>query len=180
LYDDICFHFTSTPDANAFSDRYLIHDAYVPAHDYFDLSIKPNTPIPFDLRNKIAMRYTDGKTESGSAAAYVDEGWYKTSVRDFGTYWLVADTVAPVIKSLQKQNSNLAKDHQITFEVKDELTSVKKFSGYLDGKWICFEQHNDLFFYKFDEHCPKGKHVLIFKATDENDNTQTFQLTFNR
>lgn len=180
LYDDICFQYRSTPDANAFSDRYEIHKPYVPAHEYFDLSIRPDKPIPFDLRDKVAMIYSDGKTESGSAATYTSEGWYKAPVRDFGTYWLAADTVAPVIKSLQKPGSNLAKARQITFEVKDGQTSVKKFSGHLDGKWICFEQHNDLFFYKFDEHCPKGKHKLTFEATDENDNTRTFHLIFNR
>ncbi len=60
------------------------------------------------------------------------------------------------------------------------MTSVKTFSGYLDGKWICFEQHSDLFFYKFDEHCNKGKHKLVFKAEDENGNTATYQLSFVR
>jgi hypothetical protein len=179
LYDDVCFKFAQTPGANSFSDHYIIHYPYVPAHRSFELSIKPNRPVPPDLQNKIALIYSDGKTEEGSGATYTAAGWYTTTVRSFGTYWLAADTVAPVIKPLQKTN-NPGKAAQITFEVKDALTSVKKFSGYLDDKWICFEQHNDLFFYKFDEHCPKGKHELIFKATDENNNTRTVNLKFTR
>ena len=74
----------------------------------------------------------------------------------------------------------MAKAKQITFEVKDNMTSVHKFSGYLDGKWICFEQHSDLFFYKFDAHCPAGKHKLVFEAEDENGNKNTFELKFTR
>ncbi len=180
LYDDVNFIFRKTTDHRVFSDRYMLHYAYVPVHHTFQLKIRPSKTIPADLQNKMAMMYTDGKSNDGSAAVMTDDGWYKAGVRDFGTYWLDVDTTAPVIKSLQKNGSNLSKTKQITFEVHDAMTSVKSFSGYLDGKWICFEEHNHLYFYKFDEHCSRGKHKLAFKATDENDNTQTYSLTFTR
>lgn len=180
LYDNICFTYKSITEPSAYSNKHQVHYSYVPLHRYFDLSIKPNKPIPFNLRNKIVMRYSDGKDDDGKAAAYTDQGWYKASVRNFGTYWLVADTVAPEIKSLQKAGANLSKAKQITFVVKDELTSVKKFSGEIDGKWVCFEQHGNMFFYKFDEHCIHGKHRLVFKAADENNNERSFTLTFTR
>lgn len=180
IYDDICFKYKSTADATSFSNRYMIHYAYVPVHHSFELNIKPNTAIPFELRDKIVMMYSDGKDEDGRAAMATDRGWYKASVRNFGTYWLAADTTAPVIKSMQKNGSNLSKAKQIAFAVTDAATSVKKFKGELDGKWICFEQHGNLFFYQFDSHCPKGKHSLVFTATDENNNTQTYKLNFTR
>ena len=180
IYDDICFKYKSSHDATSFSNRHMIHYAYVPVHHSFELNIKPNTAIPFDLRDKVVMMYSDGKDEDGRAAMAIDRGWYKASVRNFGTYWLAADTTAPVIKSIQQNGSNLAKAKQITFVAKDAATSVKKFKGELDGKWICFEQHSDLFFYQFDSHCPKGKHSLVFTATDENNNTQTYKLNFTR
>lgn len=180
IYDDICFKYQSTPDAASFSNRYMIHYAYVPVHHSFELYIKPNTAIPFELRDKIAMMYTDGKDEDGRGAVAAEHGWYKAAVRNFGTYWLVADTTAPEIKSMQKDNSNLSRAKQITFVVKDAISSVKKFKGELDGKWICFEQHGNLFFYQFDNHCAKGKHRLVFTATDENNNTATYTLNFTR
>jgi hypothetical protein len=180
IYSDINFIYKIREDNNNFSDRHQIHYSYVPLHHYFDLFIKPNKPIPFDLKSKIVMRYSDGKDEDGRAAIAEDKGWYKASVRNFGTYWLVADTVAPVIKSLQKNGANLGNAKQITFVVKDALTSVKRFRGEIDGKWVCFEQHNDLFFYRFDEHCSHGKHKLVFTATDENNNTAKFTLNFTK
>ena len=126
------------------------------------------------------MLSTDNKDTDGRAATQCDDGWYQAKVRNFGTYWLDIDTIAPVIKPLQKNNSNLSKAKQISFEVKDAITSVRSFSGYLDGKWICFEEHNDLFFYNFDEHCGKGKHILVFRAEDENGNVATNKLNFTR
>ena len=158
----------------------MIHHSFVPVHHYFDLKINPNKPVPIYLQNKVAMIYSDGKSQDGRAAAITENGWYKAAVRDFGNYWLDIDTIPPVIKSQQKNNSNLSKAKQITFEVRDAMTSVKSFSGYLDGKWICFEQHGSLFFYKFDEHCTKGKHKLVFTAEDENGNIRTFDLNFVR
>ncbi len=180
LYDDIYFSFAKTQDATAYSDKYQLHHSYVPVHHYFDLQIKPNKTIPFDLRSKVVMMYSDDKDEDGRAAAFSENGWYVAKVRNFGTYWLDIDTTAPVIKSLQKNGANLGGAKQITFEVKDDATSVKSFSGYLDGKWICFEQHNNSFFYKFDEYCSKGKHKLVFKAEDENGNEAKYELNFTR
>jgi hypothetical protein len=180
LYDDICFTFKVTPDAKAYSDRFALHDAAIPLHHYFDLEIKPNRPIPFDLRSKVVIMYSDGKDEDGRAAASLDKGWYKAGVRSFGTYWLDLDTIPPVIRSLQKDGANLAKASQLAFDVKDAVTSVRSFSGYLDGKWLCFEQHGSSFFYKFDQHCPKGKHELLFRAEDENGNNTSTKLTFTR
>ncbi len=180
LYDDICFRYSSKEWAGGYSNKYSLHEPYVPLHHYFDLQIKPNKPIPFDLRSKVTLMYSDNKDEDGRAATATDKGWYKASVRNFGVYWLDIDTIPPTIKPIQKDGANLSKAKQITFEVKDAMTSVKTFGGYLDGKWICFEQHANLCFYAFDSHCPKGKHDLTFKAEDENGNVNTVHLSFTR
>lgn len=180
LYDDVCFQYRRAAASDAYSETFMLHHSYVPLHHFFELEIKPNKVIPFSLHDKIALIYTDGKDTNGKAAWPADKGWYKASVRDFGTYWLVADTTAPVIKPAFKNGADLNKATQILFTVKDDLTSVKRYRGEIDGKWVCFEQHDDRFFYNFDEHCPKGKHELMFTASDENGNTQTVHYTFIR
>ena len=180
LYDDIDFVFKKIPGTDIYSDKYQLHYPFVPVHHYFELKIRANRPVPFNMRSKMALIYSDGKDEEGKAAKPDDDGWYKASVRNFGTYWLATDTVPPVIKPLQKNGANLSKASQITLNVKDTTTSVKSFSGTIDDKWVCFEQHGDLFFYKFDEHCGSGKHTLVFKADDECGNTSTLNFTFTR
>ncbi len=180
LYDSIFFTHKTIEYRNAYSDKYKIHEPYIPVHNYFELKIKPNKSIPPALANKVVLMYSDDKDTDGRAAFVAENGWYKAKVRNFGTYWLDIDTTAPVIESMQKNGSNLSKAKQILFEVKDNITSVKTFSGYLDGKWICFEQHSRKFFYEFDSHCPKGKHQLIFKAEDENGNEAVYKLNFVR
>ncbi|PZF72917.1 M23 family metallopeptidase [Taibaiella soli] len=180
LYDDVCFKMDKKPDAASFSDRYMILSANIPVHHYFDLNIKPNKPIPFDLRDKIACIYNDGKSDAGSAAQKDDKGWYKTKERDLGSFRLVADTVPPVITPLTKSVS--AKTNELIFKATDALTSVRKFEGTLeDGTWLLFEPRGSNFIYHFDDKtCPAGSHTLTLKAADENGNETVYKYKFNR
>ncbi len=182
LYDSFYFHMVRA-ESDGCSEKFRLVGNWtrnIPVHHYFDMKIRPNKNIPAALKNKVVMKYSFDKDEDGRAAAAIDSGWYSAKVRNFGTYWLDIDTIPPLIKSLQKNNANLSKAKQITFEVKDAMTSVKSFSGYLDGKWICFEAHADLIFYKFDDHCPRGKHEMVFRAEDENGNSSTYKMNFTR
>src|SRR5690606_19081600 len=108
LYDNTCFDVTAKTDVNSFSDRYTIGQSYVLLHTYNELKIKPNKAVGFDIRDKMVLMYSDGKSESGKAAEY-DNGWYKARTRNLGTYYLLADTEPPVVKSQQADNANLAK-----------------------------------------------------------------------
>ena len=180
LYDDLCTIYTTKDAGTALSDKLQLGMAYTPAHHYFDLKIKPNKAIPFALRNKIAMRYSDGKNESGRGTMQLDKGWYKASVRNFGYYWLVADTTAPVIKPAIAWKEDQSKTTRISFRITDEITSVKTCSATLDDAWILFEQHDDNWFYEMDTHCPKGKHKLTITATDECGNIASRDWTFTR
>lgn len=181
LYDDVVIPFMSEAgNEKNYSEKIKIGETWIPLHHYFDLKIKSNKTIPAGLENRVVMKYSDDKDEDGRAAVAIDSGWYSAKVRNFGTYWLDVDTIPPTIESMQRQNSNLGRAKQIAFTVNDNMTSVKTFSGHVDGKWVCFEQHGDDFFYKFDEHCPKGKHTLVFKAADENGNEASITLNFTR
>ncbi|RYD59570.1 MAG: hypothetical protein EOP56_00460 [Sphingobacteriales bacterium] len=179
IYDNVCFTFTANASAASYSDKYSIHNPNTPIHTYSDLAIKPNKPVPFELRSKLALMYSDGKDESGKATSF-EEGWYKTKVRNFGTYWLVSDTTPPTLKAVQANGANLASAKSISFMAKDETTSVKKFRAELNGKWLCFEQKGNTWIYTFDERCPKGKHQLTVTATDENGNTNSLKYNFTR
>lgn len=180
FYEPLCFDFKATPDATAYSDRFQLHHAYVPVHKDFGLYINPSKAVPEPLQNKMALIYNDGKTETGKAAEYND-GWYKAAVRKFGEYRLMPDTVAPEIKPALPEGTNFAKATTMVFNVKENTTGVASFRAELNGKWLCFEARpGDKFIYKFDEHCPKGKHKLNVTATDENGNKSTIVYNFTR
>jgi hypothetical protein len=180
LYDYICYDATRKTQASAFSLRYGVGIASIPVHAYFDLFLKPTKPVPFSLRQKMALLYSDGKKTSGRAAVPEAGGWYKASVRAFGEYWLAADTAAPVVKPIGAVSGPLKAQKSIAISAIDAATSVKSFRGEVDSKWVLFEQHGNTWTYVFDEHCPPGKHRLSILATDEVGNETRKQFSFVR
>jgi len=180
LYSDLCFHLDKKPDPQSFSDRFQVQSPSVPVHRFFELKIRPARPVPFALRDKIVLLYHDGKKETGRAAVADDNGWYKASVRSFGAYRLAADTIPPRIVSMNGKSSVLSAAKEIRFRAADALTSVKQFRAELDGKWLLFEQSGHTFYYRFDGHCPKGKHTLRVTAWDESGNKAVLTYPFTR
>ena len=179
LYDAVCAETIVNP-GDGLSQRFTILRPDIPAHHSFELSIKPDKALPFTIRNKIALAYTDGKELSGKAAVPQDKGWYKASVRNFGDYYLVADTAPPVVKQVAPVRGNLSKANRLAFIATDAITSVKTFRGELDGAWLLFEQHGNQWFYEMDAHCAKGPHRLVITATDENGNATRQVFNFSR
>lgn len=180
LYDDICFQFSQQSVPGAYSSIFGLHVPEVPLHQSFDLLIKPSKPVPFTLRNKIALVYSDGKSESGKAATADKNGWYKASVRNFGSYLLLADEEGPQIWAVPRLTANMSKVKKIAFRVTDKVTGVAGVRGELDGRWILFEQHGNTWTYVMDEHCPKGPHELMLRAEDENGNKTELRFRFTR
>jgi hypothetical protein len=180
LYADVCMPVSSIPDSSGISDRFNIGRGDVPVHHYFDLQLRPGKLIPFSQRSKIAMVYRDGRREDGRAAQPGNQGWYKASVRNLGTDQLVVDTLSPSITPLAPIKGSMAKAKQIAVRATDDITSIKTFRATLDGSWILFEQHGDVWTYVFDEHCSKGTHKLTITATDENGNATSSNFVFSR
>lgn len=179
LYDNVCLKTAKKYQAGSVSSRWQLNDASVPVHQYFNLDIRPDRAVPFAVTDKMVLLYNDGKNTSGKAAKLLD-GWYSAAVRNFGDYWLAVDTTAPVITPLAKSGQLLGSKKEIRFIVKDNLTSVKSFTGSINGQWVCFEQHGNNWFYHVDEYCPKGKNKLALKAVDENGNERNMDYYFTR
>lgn len=180
LYDDFCFTYNTEDALSGISKKCVLGSPDIPIHHYFDLKIKPEVAVPAHLTGKVVLCYTDGKDEEGDAAKLSDDGYYYASTRSLGTYWLDIDTTAPTISANYKQGAVLSRASRISLKAWDNKTSVRKYEGRIDGQWVCFEQHGKDFFYEFDEHCARGKHVLMFTAYDENGNEQEYKLNFTR
>lgn len=177
IYDDVCFYYEKQALPNSISALHRVHHAKVPVHKAFQLSLQADKAVPFHLRNKVCMRYSDGKDSSGKAAIFAEQRYYKASFRNFGNFWLETDTTAPLIRLIRQNKS------EIRLQISDRLTSVAKVRGQLKskGQWLCFERHGKEWFYVFDEYLPlKGINIIEVEAEDENGNKSRKEFRIHR
>lgn len=182
LYTDIDFQYQKglVPEG-ALSALHRVHNSATALHLPAELSIKAEN-IPGHLESKVLIASFDIPTKKYSSwGGEFEEGWVKTSTRNFGDVCIVADTIAPQVRSLSIKNNTLLESDRIRFKIDDELSGISTYQGTIDGHWVLFEYDakRDLLFYQFDEKIMKGKnHKLRLVVVDEKENTNTFSASF--
>lgn len=182
LYTNLNFEYQKgRSPAGAFSSLHRIQDKYTPLHIAFDLKIKASH-LPDNLSSKAIIAQFDTKTEKyTSIGGTFDDGWVKTTAKNFGTFCIVIDTIAPSIRSLSLKDNVLTEQDHLRFKIDDDFSGIKTYNGTIDGKWILFEYDakRNLLVYNFDEHLKKGKnHKLVLIVEDRKENKRTYNATF--
>jgi hypothetical protein len=152
----------------------------IPIHDVIPFRIKPNRNIPIELQNKMLMvKAAKGKTDVAKAA--FSKGWYEAGFREFGEFWLEADTIPPTLGVMGIiEGGTITAGGRIIILADDNWDEIKNFRAELDGQWLRFVQRGNHFTYKVDEHCPPGEHVLTVTVEDEAGNTLKRAIRFIR
>jgi hypothetical protein len=185
FYDDVLLRYSEQKNSQYLSNIVQLFDHSIPLHSYSPLAIKLNKLIPFNLTSKLVFVHKikaanlPGNNPQNAAPARYEHGWAVADIRTLGQYYVMLDTVPPVITPIQK-NNNYTQAKAIKFSITDNYTSVKNFKALLNGQWIRFVRSGNTYTYIFDERCPKGQHTLTLIAADESDNEKQLNYTFTR
>lgn len=173
IYDSFAFfHYQKiSRHPSSYSPLFSVESGLVPVNDSFTIKIKADKMIPQQLLNRMVIKRSWG--EKTDVVKAISEGqWYTARFKAFGNVELLADDVPPVIAGGFHENANLSKAFSIYFIPKDNNEVIKNFRAELDGNWLMFtNDKGHMFIYKFDEHCPRGKHELKISVQDEAGNT---------
>jgi hypothetical protein len=123
------------------SPEYQFAEYSIPVQQKFDVRVKlPNTlPEDFPVYKMGIGLISDRGYLSFKGGDYVN-GWIESSIRSFGTYTLVVDTVAPVIKPLDfNDGKTITKYRTLEMAIDDNLSGVWTFKSYLNGTWVLTE-----------------------------------------
>ncbi|NTE03010.1 M23 family metallopeptidase [Agrobacterium tumefaciens] len=180
LYNDLNFVYKKLPKpaGNAWSAIHQIHNRYTPLHVGFDLWIKADQ-LPENLRSKALIVNSNGATQGG----YYDNGFVKATPRNFGSFYIAVDTIAPRISPINiAEGKSMAGLSKMIFKISDNLSGIKSFNGYLDGKWILmeFDAKTATLWHSFDERTTSGKHSLELVVTDMKENTRRYSIHFSK
>lgn len=178
LYSDLNFTYKKLPKAqgSAYSALHQIHNRYTPLHVGFDLWIKADN-LPEDLRSKALITNSNGSSQSGS----FDNGYIKATPKNFGSFYISVDTIAPRIVPVNiSEGKNMAGLSKIFFRLSDNLSGIKSFNGYIDGKWTLmeFDTKTATLWHSFDERTLTGKHTLELVVVDMKENTRKYSVSF--
>ncbi len=182
LYDSLYFHFDVLSDTlDQFSPIYRVHKKEVPLQTSISLSLKLDS-IPELLKSKLLIARVEDENYSTSSIKW-EGAWATVSIRNFGDYTVIADTVQPQIKWINTlKNKTIAEGTKIKFKVKDELSGIKTYNGYFNGEWILFEHDakNNLIFHTVEKKRLADKNKILIEVVDKVGNKAVFERTFDK
>lgn len=183
LYQNIDFSFSSAPPSHgSLTSFYQIANREIPVHKAYTLSVKC-PPIDASLHNKILLISQNEQNEVESAGGKYVNGELVASLRNFGSFALALDTIAPQI--ILKNGIPVSKQsgkEVILFTILDDLSGIERYDGFIDNHWALFEYDpkNDLLYYTLDEErINRGsEHELELYVSDAKGNVNLFHTTF--
>ncbi|QXU40203.1 M23 family metallopeptidase [Pedobacter sp. D749] len=180
LYSDLNFTYKKLPKptGNAWSALHQIHNRHTPLHIGFNISIKADN-LPENLKNKALIVNSNGSSQGG----FFENGYVKATPKNFGSFYIAIDTIPPRIIPVNiSEGKNMAGLSKIFFKISDNLSGIKSFNGYIDGKWALmeFDTKTATLWHSFDERTASGKHTLELVVADMKENTRKYKVTFIR
>jgi murein DD-endopeptidase MepM/ murein hydrolase activator NlpD len=183
LYRNIDFEYAALrKDTLPYSELHFIHSDLTPLCGSYMLSIRAKN-LPPGLTNKVFIATVDRDNELKAFGGTWQNGFVTASVNAFGKFFLLVDTVAPVIKPVSfKANQKYNANDIISFEISDDLSGLKSYNGYIDNEWALFEydKKSNLLKYAVDgDRLTSGKkHALEIVVVDDRNNISVYRTGF--
>jgi hypothetical protein len=182
LFDNCCITSSKRKGKPTFLSPIIrLGDPDIPVYGYFDLTIKVTEISKISQYDKllIAEVVRSGLLPRGGM---FEDGVVTSSVRAFGEYVIVIDTLPPTITAKNwKPGAILASTTKsLSFTIRDNLSGVKNYNAWLNNEWVLMEydaKTNTLSYYR-DSDFSKGNHVLHVEVVDERGNSGFSEFLF--
>jgi hypothetical protein len=176
FYDDFYLNF------DVKNDTLYLHDDTVPAHSNFTIEIVDHK-FPEALRDKLFIGSINGKKIGYNFTTRKDT-IFTAKNKTLGKFALVLDTIPPKVTIANPIEGKWLNDKKfIQFSISDELSGIKSYNGYLNGKWILFEYDNKTkkITHNFsDGIAAEGANELKIIVVDNLGNSTIFETRFFR
>lgn len=183
FYRDVNFSLSSSKKSlNSLSDTFNIHFSSEPLKSPIVFKYKTDS-ISMALVQKLIFARVNGGNKLVSEGGDWSHGILTAKVRNLGKYIIVADTLAPAIRSVNfTSGERFYPGQQIVFRVDDELSGIKTYNLYINDKWALLEydEKTDRMFYTIDkDRLVQGQTYRVkLYVMDEKNNIALFQGKF--
>lgn len=180
LYDTLAYTMAIGPRLpNSFSAVYRVHNPYVPLQKAYTIWITPDR-FPDSLAGKLLVAEVSKPSDPKPRGGQWNGKEVTASLKAFGRYTLLLDTLPPTIRPLFDPNKkDLSGYDHISFVIRDNLSGIASYNGYVDGQWALFEyepKKNRVRYYFDNERVPPGKtHRVKLVVTDDRGNEAVYE-----
>lgn len=174
FYDDFYMNFEVKDNV------LFLHDETVPVHlnltVTFDVSEIPNLN-----REKTFISRMDGNKPE-YFTTYKKGNLFSIRTKDLGKFLLMTDTIAPKIyRPNFSEGGSLDKADSLSIHISDDLSGIKEYNGYLNGKWFLMDydyKTKSLTHYFSEAVYEEGKNELKVVVSDKMGNSTIFETHF--
>jgi hypothetical protein len=182
FYANLQFEYDiSDGDEKLFSKIHHLHNEYTPVNSLFNIYIKPYSMTDFQKNKAVIVNIQKRRIIPMESTFNGD--FLKTQIINLGDYAVMVDSTAPYIKPVNiYHGKNMSAQKQIRLKISDNLSGIKTYKGYIDGKWILMEydMKTGLLIYDFEKEIKAGKHLFVLTVTDNKENAETYRAVFTR
>lgn len=184
LYDDLCFDYSMIEgSAGYYAAIHRLHDDDIPMMHPIELKIK-TTLTDTTLKDKLTGVFINEKGSISSEGGEYTDGYMIWTTKTFGKYSVMMDTKAPVISpSLVYEGRLMGKGASMKFTLADNLSGVKKYNAFIDGKWVLgiMDPFKNVLSIDLDaEEILAGEHTFQLKVEDGRANETIYSCKFKR
>ncbi|WP_418510245.1 M23 family metallopeptidase [Corallibacter sp.] len=178
FYDDFYIDFKVK------NDTLTLHDNTIPANKYFKIDYDISHYNNPDRDKLYIARLVGYYKYPVYSKTYKSENSLSTSTKYLGTYALVSDTTAPIIKPKNFTDGKwLSNYHFLKIVIDDKESGISNYRATINGQWILmeYEYKTKTLTYNFnDKILNETKNNLKLIVTDNVGNSSTFEATFYR
>lgn len=175
MYDDTPVRIQKVgTHAEALGPQVRIGDSAIPLQETYTLEMHAG-PLPAHLQSKALLVRVTGNRLRAAGGRYLF-GWVSSQVKQFGTYQVMVDSVAPAIQSTILGTSNT-----LRFTITDDLSGIVFYQGKVDGEWCLFKytsRNNRLEYTWRKGDLSPGEHEVEITVEDERGNLAVKRWTF--
>ncbi len=157
-------------DTTQYSTTVKIHQPKIPLQKSVSLKLKvDNLPLKLENAKKLYLAYSEDNKSFAYAGGALNDGWIESSIRRFGYYKVIIDTICPTIRVNKIKPAAKGEKNQIlSAKISDKQTGISAFRATLNNSWLLMEYDakNNLIFYTSDEKIKAGKNTFHLEITD--------------
>ena len=182
LYDDTYVRYTrKNATAKAVAPVHVLHTPLTPLHTACELELDlPELPERHWPKVLLVSIGSDGGASAiGGKWA---NGTLTASVKAFGSYTAMVDTVAPTIANVDLR-ADMRGRNSFNVKISDDLSGIGTFKGSINGQWVLleYEPKTKTLSHTFDKHSSAaGSKEFKLEVKDDRGNTSNWSMSFTR